>query len=407
MKRWTPILAAALVLTALGCAKVDAPTETLSPYANVLLIDRDGLQALGETELADQLEADPYAYFRFVNKQWSTCVCALLQDELSGSPIVGLHGDAHLGQYAFTATSHGLDDFDDSVRGPAALDLIRFLSSVELVLQRRGWEEEWDHQVAAFFDGYREGLSNPDNPPPAPGYVKRVRAQIDADPQAFLKWAESLMIPFTPEEQELFDIGQQKLAEMMNQHQPDLPDHFFNVKKAGVLRMGVGSALTPKRLARVEGLRMGPEDDFIMEAKRLSDLSGISCLELPETGEAFRVISGTRRIGRLEHGILAVMPRIPGTSGDSEWWVRSWEPTYRELDVDDLRDPAELAEIIRDVGVQLGNGHRANEIGGEEDQGAALEQFLDRRQGALVQLSQRMTGHLLEAWTAYRAGGTD
>jgi hypothetical protein len=36
------------------------------------------------------------------------------------------------------------------------------------------------------------------------------------------------------------------------------------------------------------------------------------------------------------------------------WWVASWEPSYREVHVSDLRSVADLAAIAFDSGVQLG-----------------------------------------------------
>ena len=39
--------------------------------------------------------------------------------DLEGLPVVRLHGDAHVEQFAFTNDAWGLDDFDDSARGPA------------------------------------------------------------------------------------------------------------------------------------------------------------------------------------------------------------------------------------------------------------------------------------------------
>jgi hypothetical protein len=39
-----------------------------------------------------------------------------------------------------------------------------------------------------------------------------------------------------------------------------------------------------------------------------------------------------------------------------EWWVSSWEPSYREVHLSDLRSVKDLADIAFDSGVQLGAG---------------------------------------------------
>jgi uncharacterized protein (DUF2252 family) len=52
-------------------------------------------------------------------------------------PTARLHGDAHVEQYAVSATSRGIDDFDDSSTGPAVVDIVRFLGSLELTARAR------------------------------------------------------------------------------------------------------------------------------------------------------------------------------------------------------------------------------------------------------------------------------
>jgi hypothetical protein len=72
------------------------------------------------------------------------------------------------------------------------------------------------------------------------------------------------------------------------------------------------------------------------------------------------VINGTRQIGRLKHDILAVGPTVlmPAAAGRAQhwldWWIASWEPSYREVHLSDLRSVTDLAEIAFDSGVQLG-----------------------------------------------------
>jgi hypothetical protein len=39
-----------------------------------------------------------------------------------------------------------------------------------------------------------------------------------------------------------------------------------------------------------------------------------------------------------------------------DWWVFSWEASYREVRLSDLRSVRDLADIVYDAGVQLGAG---------------------------------------------------
>ena len=69
-------------------------------------------------KLIQDLRADPYDYFRFVNRPWVTRVCNAFSAEIPNLPVVHLHGDPHVEQFAFTNKAWGLDDFDDSAPVP-------------------------------------------------------------------------------------------------------------------------------------------------------------------------------------------------------------------------------------------------------------------------------------------------
>src|SRR5262245_48512731 len=113
-------------------------------------------------ELVARLRADPFTYFRFLNRPWTARACREVDPLRRDLPVVQLHGDAHVEQYSLTSGAWGLDDFDDSVRGPAFLDIARFLGSVDLAARQRGWTRETDRLYDRFFAGYRQGLAEPD-----------------------------------------------------------------------------------------------------------------------------------------------------------------------------------------------------------------------------------------------------
>src|SRR5215467_11655285 len=78
------------------------------------------------SKLIERLRAEPYAYFRFVNHSWIARVCDDFGRDLEQLLVVRLQGDAHVEQFAVTKEAWGLDDFDDSARGPAVIDITRF-----------------------------------------------------------------------------------------------------------------------------------------------------------------------------------------------------------------------------------------------------------------------------------------
>jgi hypothetical protein len=120
--------------------------------------------------------------------------------------------------------------------------------------------------------------------------------------------------------------------------------------------------VTRKVLIRVQGPTTDAEDDQLLEAKEVTNLDGLRCLEGPTTPRALRIVDGTRQLGRMKHNILAVGPtQLISAAADRgehwlDWWVLSWEPSYREVRLSDLRSVKDLAEIVYDSGVQLGAG---------------------------------------------------
>ena len=182
-----------------------------------------------------------------------SATCGRFADVLTGAAQVRLHGDPHLEQYAFTTDSRGLDDFDDSAMGPFVLDVTRFLASLDLALDQRGWSAVRPRASAAFFAGYRASLSDTTYLPPDPAAVTRLRAQRPREMHEFLAWVDSLMLPLDPEYEAAVPFVRAALEGHAGRVRPGMPAGFFRVKKTGRLNLGVGSALASKVLLRLEG----------------------------------------------------------------------------------------------------------------------------------------------------------
>ena len=391
MRRW----AALLVLAASGAA-----AETPSP----LRAEPDRLAA-APPGLKAQLREDPFVYFRFVNSAWAARVCEAFRPELPSLPAAILHGDAHVGQYALTATARGLDDFDDAARGPAVIDIVRFLGSVDLVARRRGWDAERERLFGRFLEGYTRGLSDPAYLPPDPAVVTRLRAGSRRTRDEFLAWGESLMETPTPQEAENAARSAALLEAFVRALRPEVPAGYFGLKRIGWLRMGVGSALARKVLARVEGPSPSPTDDVLLEAKELSRLEGVPCLQVPVSGEAFRVIAAAEQIGRIRHEILVVAPRREEQTADvRDLWVRSWDETYAEVTIADLASADELAEVVHDAGAQLGATSLRESMPVLEAQLRHAELAAVRRLEPRIRATARqLTDDLLAGWEELRA----
>jgi hypothetical protein len=315
--------------------------------------------AAAPAELRDRLRTDSFTYFRFINRPWTARVCEAFAD-VTDVPIVRLHGDAHLEQFAITKDAWGLSDFDDTTRGRAFVDIVRFLGSIDLATRERGWTADREMLWDRFLAGYRLGLSNPNSRPRQPDVVRQLRRQAPMTRAAYLTWGESLMQPMDETTSKSVAQGMGDLETLVRRERPQLSSEYFAVVRAGWLRIGVGSAATRKILIRVQGRSAARGDDVLLEVKEVVNLGGLGCLEEPATPPAVRVINGARQIGRFKHDILAVGPTrlIPEAVGRSDqwldWWVASWEPSYREIRISDLRSVRDLADVSFDAGLQLG-----------------------------------------------------
>jgi Uncharacterized protein conserved in bacteria (DUF2252) len=354
--------------------------------------------------LIAQLREDAYVYFRFINAEWMKAMCGRLADVLTGLPNVRLHGDPHLEQYAFTTDSRGLDDFDDSTTGPFVLDVTRFLASLDLALDSRGWGDVRPRAINAFLAGYGASSNDATYLPPDPEVVTRLRGQGPHNAHEFLAWADSLMLPLGPEYESAMPWVQAALEEHAEQVRRGIPAAFVRVKKTGRLNLGVGSALTSKVLLRLEGPSSSDDDDIIVEAKRAGDLTGVPCLAVLAPG-AVRVVSGSEQIGRLRHQIMMVVPRDPARGADAaRWWLRSWDPSYREVNIADYVTGDEIVEVAHDVGAQLGRGHVGDPGGGVQMENRDAERRrLDQIESRVRQAVAEQTAELIEAWQRFRA----
>jgi len=343
--------------------------------------------------------------FRFVNPAWTREVCEAFASDLRSMPSVRLHGDAHIEQYALTSEARGLDDFDDSAKGPAVVDIVRFLGSLQLAARDRGWEASLPAITDAFISGYRRGLEDPAYLPPDPAVVVRLRAKGVPSREEFLAWADSLMQPLSREDLARVDAARGRLQAYATQIDPAFTPEYLAIKRIGELHLGIGSALARKLLFRVEGPSPAPDDDVVVEAKEVSLLPHDSCLIVPNHAEVYRVVEGLGQIGRIEHRLVVALPVLPDapSSARGGWWVRMWERSYRELEVGDLASAGELMEVAHDAGAQLGatNLTDAPQRLGRQARMAEIE-GLTRLGPRIRTVTHELTLALIDAWQQMR-----
>ena len=394
-------LGGSLALIVALVAAVDGPAQTVTG-APPLRPEPASLER-ASPELLERLHADELAYFRFVNRAWTARVCEQLASVLPDVPIVQLHGDAHVEQYAVTNQAWGLDDFDDSARGPSLIDVVRFLGSV--ISSRGAAAGRATSTICSTASSTDTGAASK---PQARSHrnqssVRRLRAAPARNRAAHLAWGEQRMEPLPDDVKANAVAGLALFARLAHKERPELAPGYFSIRRIGWLHIGVGSAATNKMLVRVEGRSSDPDDDVLLEAKEPSRLDGLGCLQLPASTEALRVIDGSKQLGRIRHDILGVVPEHERKWGVRKWWIRSWEPSYREVRVDDLDSVKDLSALVYDSAFQLGAGRV---YGASPDKAASLRQTelaaVGRLEGRLRRSVRDLIGELLAAWQAFR-----
>jgi len=401
------ILTALVVLTLAGarCSSRHQAGRPLGLYVPIGSYDFHG-----NPDLLESILASPYGYFRFINQRFAQSLCVRFADDLAAMPKVNLHGDCHVGQYSVTESGRGLADFDDASTGPAILDLVRVGVSIELVADEKRWSDEKSFLVEEFLRGYRAALEDPDTIAPQPRVVDRIRAQFGSDRRPLLAWADALMdpgrLPPAPVQRLI-----RPFAEGILEQNPDLPPNYFQVKKAGRHRLGVGSALDEKYLLRVEGPTAAGEDDVLLEIKEIRDLSAIECIER-ETRDALPILAAQSRIAYQPYRFTGFLHleadeadnRGLGSNflGGTSFWFHTWVDHYYEISMEDLQSPQELAEIVFDMGVQLGRGHPKDVTPDDSKLRRAQLESLNSYEAELKRTIEDLAEETVAAWETFR-----
>jgi hypothetical protein len=385
--------AALAALSSLACASAAPPPAPRAPEARTSLdVSPDAPELERNPALRARLRSGPHGYFRFLNRAFTSLVCARFAD--LRLPPVTLHGDAHVEQYAVTDLGRGLTDFDDSSSGPAVIDLVRFGASMRLAAGERGWQDRADALWEKFWSGYQLALRDPTAEAPEPELARRLQSGFETDRLALLARAEAL-IDALAEPRPMTDEETKKETVATLARNSGVPVSFFRVKKAGALHIGIGSAGDEKYLFRVEGETDSDEDDVLLEFKEVRSLGAIPCIR-NDPGPT-RILVGQAR--------LAYEPfRYPGAVhvGDLNFWVHAWPLNYEELRIDDLRSAGELEEVVYDAGVQLGLGHPKR---WSADEAAHLRHALATGlpEGRVREATADLAAETRAAWERFRA----
>lgn len=401
--RWRRIPLCFVFALSAGCPSepVEHPVASATPTSRPpvsLRVPFVPLDFADNPALLHRLQGTVFGYYRFINGPFTERVCEKYDSVDSPAPDVNLHGDAHLEQYAVADDGRGLADFDAASMGPAVVDLLRFSTSLWLAAHGRFNDGDSDRAVSRFLEGYEKTLADPQFKGSEPKASARIRARFEVGSRTWLNQVEGFMLPMTDAQRERLSHSATSYVDEIVAQNPDFTRSFFAIKKAGSLKMGIGSAHEAKFLARVEGPTTADDDDVILETKQVIGRAMGSCVHGGEWGDALRVIVGQARLSESPQRFLGHV-EIEG----KKFYVHAWRVHYTELAVADVHSGDELGELAFDVGLQLGRGHPKQLAGPHEaDLRKRLDAYVKDNQAMLHSAPRDLAAETVDAWTAFR-----
>lgn len=381
------------VLITLLLLQSDANAGTNNP----LFVDPATQDFRRNPELLERVKSGPHGYLRFINIRFSEAVCNRFANLLQANPSLNLHGDAHLEQYAVTDLGRGLTDYDDSCTGPGYIDWMRLGVSLKLACRQNDWENAYRDLLDNFFQGYVDALENPAMEAPEPRIVERYRSKFTIDREKYFEWIDSIIEPMPETEKDSLKIAIQPYFDNLRAEQPDLHANYFDIVKMGYLHLGIGSALDLKYLVQIKGKTNNPYDDVVIELKEVRDLGNISCIHSGRKRDPFRILLGQSRIAYQPFTHLGYF-----SFRDLVFWGHSWVDNYKEISIDKYKSTEELAEVVYDIGVQLGKGH-VKHIAAPFDLQLRREQLqiIDKHKAEFVVACQDFADLVVAAWQKF------
>jgi hypothetical protein len=379
----------------LGCARESSapPAPPTAKGGAKEPLSLDATTAGRENPIAARRIAESaHAYFRFTNRQFVDLVCARYADSLASMPSVYAHGDAHLERYAVAADGRGLASFDGASTGPPIVDLARFATSLALVSARD--PEAGRAAIDAFARGYERTLDDPSAALPEPAAVARLRQRFAPSPAEWLDRVEKILPGPTKDAAELSASWGEVVAQV-RERDPSVDPGYYKLKSGGRVSIGFGGPRVERFVVRAEGTSPGPDDDVILDFEGVEAGALGSCLK-PSDLEAVR----QRRVqpSGPERFVTAVVVR--GTP----FFGHVWSAGYTPVRVEDVKSPAELAEVAEDVGMQIGRAHGAGaglDAAAAAAQRQSLKKSFESTRPGLGAAAVELAAQVTHAWRGY------
>ena len=151
-------------------------------------------------------------------------------------------------------------------------------------------------------------------------------------------------------------------------------------------------------MIRIRGKTDEPLDDVVLEVKEVRDITGIDCITISQKSDPFRVLIGQARIAYQPYDFLGYI-----RFQEDMFWIHSWVDNYKELKHNESFESLDdLAEVVFDVGVQLGQGH-PKQIAAPLDVQLRREQLLllSKTESELKMVCKELAAETIAAWEAF------
>lgn len=370
-----------------------AVSATVLPFGE-LDVRPESFDFKAHPEVAGRIAESPHAYFRFTQRLFAKATCKRFDSLYASAPKARLHGDAHIEQYFVSDLGRGLSDFDDAAVGPTYVDLTRFAASTILAARAQGLDAAREKDLLdELFRGYREGLAGKSLAKEAPPFVATLTKKFTSDKKGFLLYLDNQLDPADAAETTFVRTEVSTYASLAAKDDPKRPPEFFDIKRLGRTKIGIGSALTRKYIAVLEGTSKAEDDDVVVEIKEVANLADVPCVKAIAAGAAearaaMQQAAGDKKLLR------------PTLLPNGKFWVNEWLTNYEEARIRKLM-PTDLRDLVFEAGVTLATVHRSPLPDGPSPAKESLA-MSSELEGTIREVAKELSSETLRGWQRFQ-----
>jgi hypothetical protein len=325
------------------------------------------------------MASDPFKFMRATYYRWAETFPELCPD-LAGAPSVNSVGDLHIDNFGTWTDKKGrlvwgVNDFDESSKQPYTNDLVRLVTSANLLMKQEQLKIGLQDASQAVLEGYRQGLAD--------------------GGKAFVEGEGN---------HKLFEIARDQLAE---------PDHYWHHLKKQVqpvdiipqkARDAMNTIIPPGSKEIKVGQRQAGEGSLgrqryvsINEAKGETFAAESKAL-LPSAAD-FAAGKGTPASHLTEIMDSAVRDPDPYVGVRGNWVVRSLAPNRTKIELGELTHKGDELRLLYSMGYETANVH----LGTRGAADAILKDLGQRNNSWLVDAARTMTKSVQSDQSAWQS----